>query len=219
MTRPTLTTLRSTPLLDALPQGQLEDLTKVSDWQAYKPGEVIIRQNEKSSDVRFVVAGFVKVVRGGKHMQAAQAPAVTERRQRMRPEVMVALLGPGAMLGEVAALLDQGRSASVIALTPCQAIIIPRTSFMACMQRHPAFALSVARKLASRIVEVDRRVELMRGDVEGRIHALIRYCQSLGIDTGQWLTNAEIARMVGATRVAVSRIMNELSRRNDRAGR
>jgi CRP-like cAMP-binding protein len=77
------------------------------------------------------------------------------------------------------------------------------------MHMHPPFAIEVARSISRRLIETGRQVELMRGNLEERIGYLLRYCRSLGLDTERWLTNAEIARMIGATRVSVSRVINK----------
>ena len=52
----------------------------------------------------------------------------------------------------------------------------------------------------------------MRGKVEDRVQALNRYCDSLGLNSENLFSNAEIARMVGASRVAVSQVVNRLRR-------
>lgn len=193
-----------------MPGEDLRALVPLLKWYQYEPGSAIIVQNDASAFVGFVISGFAKVVRGGKLEQALTARGDGERRRRPRNEVMVALLAPNNMVGEAAALLDSRASASVVALTPCQVIGIPRTDFLACMRRHPAFALAVAQEVARRQVNADRQIELMRGDLEGRIHALNRHCRALGLDVKKWLSNAEIARMVGATRVAVSQVMSRI---------
>lgn len=206
--RPTPTTLRTAPVLAELPDRQLEILAAFATWTRRAPGESLMRQNERENSVLFLVSGFAKIVRGGNHAQApANSPVTSERRARPRLETMVALIGPGDILGEVAVLLGTGRSASVVALTPCEIIELPSQDFLSCMQRYPQFSLAVARKLARRLIDASRQVELMRGDLAGRIHALIRHCREQGLDTDRWLSNAEIARMVGASRVAVSQIV------------
>ena len=210
MLRPTLTTLRSAPLLNVLPEQVLKNLTGTCSWSEHKPGDPIMRQNDDSTDICFILSGFVKIVRGGGLVSFAQNPkgAAQERRGGERKEIMVALVGPGDLVGEVSALLERGRSASVVALTPCQVTRMPRVEFMRLLEQHPSFAVAISRKLAHRLMDADRQLELMRGSVEGRIRALLRHSEQMGIDVARWLTNAEIARMVGATRVAVSQIVS-----------
>lgn len=210
--KPTITTLRTAPLLAELPLDWLERLVGVADWQEHRPNDILIRQNELSNSVYFVIAGYLKTIRGGVNTLQAKDQGHPDRRVRKRSEVMLALLGPGDMLGEVGYLLQIERPASVVALTPCQVIRIPGQEFLACIQEHPNFALAVTRKIAWQLLGSIHQLELMRGDLEGRIHALIRRCKSMGMDTERWLTNAEIARMVGATRVGVSQIMGRINR-------
>lgn len=204
--RPTLTTLRATPLLSELPDPQLAMLATTSNWLTLVPGQTVAHQNDHSDTVLFILSGYVKVVRGA----VADTRSGNERRHGGRPSVMLALLGPGDMTGEPAAFLGSRRSASVVALTPCQLVEVPGKLFLESLADHPGFAMSVMRKSARYRVEAERQIELMRGSVEARIHALVRHCRQIGLDTERWLTKAEIARMVGATRVAVSQIMSEI---------
>jgi CRP/FNR family cyclic AMP-dependent transcriptional regulator len=213
--QPTPTTLRTIPLLADFPDSLLKKLVAVADWGQYQPGNEITRQNEVSGAVYFVVSGCVKILRGGGFADVAQATGKQEMRLRSRHHVVVALVGAGDIIGELGALLECGRSATIVALTPCQIVSIPCRDFMACMQRHPPFAIAVASKIARRLVDTNRQVELMRGKVEDRVQALNRYCASLGLNSERLFSNAEIARMVGASRVAVSQIVNRLRRERD----
>jgi len=210
--RATPTTLRTVPLLADFPESLLKKLAAVADWQQYQPDKVITRQNETSGAVYFVVSGCVKILRGGGFADVAQANGKQDRRSRSRHQVVVALLGAGDIIGEVGALLECGRSASIVALTPCEIVSIPCQDFLASMRIHPPFAIAVARKMARRVVDTNRQVELMRGKVEDRVQALNRYCNSLGLNSERLFSNAEIARMVGASRVAVSQVVNRLRR-------
>jgi CRP/FNR family cyclic AMP-dependent transcriptional regulator len=210
--QPTSTTLRTVPLLADCPESLLKKIVAVADWGQYQPGMEITRQNEAPCSVYFVVSGCVKILRGGGFTDVAQAAGQQEMRSRSRPQVVVALVGAGDIIGELGALLECGRSASIVALTPCEIVSIPCADFLSSMQVHPPFAIAVARKIAQRLVDTNRQVELMRGKVEDRVQALNRYCNSLGLSSERLFSNAEIARMVGASRVAVSQVVNRLRR-------
>lgn len=201
---PSQTTLRLLPLLSGLKDTVLHELAAMAHWSRHEPGEILIQQNRNADAVYFLVTGFAKVFRG----ESPGPSVVEERRSRPRQSVMVSLLGPGQLFGEMSFLLGVERTASVIALTPCELISLPGQRFMEIMQRDPAFAMAMSRELARRLLVSNRQLELMRGDVGGRIHALLRECRQMGLDAKHWLTNAEIARMVGASRVAVSQIIN-----------
>ncbi|WP_151639179.1 Crp/Fnr family transcriptional regulator [Noviherbaspirillum aerium] len=210
MARPTLATLRSVNSLSQLPLHELEALLAVVRWRSCEAGDVIPNACTGPGPVLFILSGYVKIVRGGTHRQAAPARQPLDRRTRPRHEVMVALLSPGNMLGEAAAMLGVEDTSSYIGLTPCQMVEVPREKFHSYMHTYPAFSAAVAAHVARRQLHAEQQLELMRGDLEGRIHALLRHCRMLGLDTAKWLSNAEIARMVGATRVAVSQVMGRI---------
>ena len=211
--RPTLTTLRAIAPLAVLPENSLVRLLNCANWTSLDPGYCFIRQNDEANAVSFVLSGYVKMMRGEGVARPCMPQGSNERRQRPRLDAMVALIGPGSMVGEAAALLGGSERSSAITLTTSELIRIPNDEFNTLMQASPAFAFAVAGKMAERQIDVERQVELMRGPLEGRVHALLRHCRSIGLDPVGALTNAEIARMVGATRVAVSPIMSRINGR------
>jgi CRP-like cAMP-binding protein len=63
------------------------------------------------------------------------------------PEVM----GPGELIGEMALIDGQPRSATVIARTPCRLARVDEKRFLFLVQQTPFFALQVMRLLAGRL--------------------------------------------------------------------
>lgn len=210
MVRPTLSTLRSVNALSQLPVHELEALLAVVHWRTCEASGVISNVRSGLGPVLFILSGYVKIVRGGTHRPTGPEQKTIDRRMRPRHEVMIALLSPGNMLGEAAAMLGVEDTSSYIGLTPCQMVEIPRERFLSYMHTYPAFSAAAAAHVAKRQLHAEQQLELMRGDLEGRIHALLRHCRLVGLDTAKWLSNAEIARMVGATRVAVSQVMGRI---------
>lgn len=208
--RPTVTTLRSLSLLTELPVHSLDKLVELGTWQDFAPGESILRQGEAATMVFFVLAGHIKVVRGGSYLQTVHAEGGADRRVRKRQQVTLALLGPGDLAGEIATLIGTQRSASLVALSPCTVVGIPSQEFVALMNEHGGFALAVAKRLARRLWDTAGQSELARADLESRVRALLRYCAQTGLDAERWLSNTEIAKVVGASRVAVSQLMGSI---------
>lgn len=207
---PSVATLRTCTLFNDLTEPQLTSLAQVSSWTSFKAGDTVVRQSAQPDRVFLVVAGFVKVLVGGDRQTEVPRGAKGERRSGVRPEVMLALLGPGDMAGEIALLLDTGRSASLVALTPCQVVGVPGPAFMALMRQSAPLALAVSRKLAQRLVDANQATQLLHSPLEARVLAMLRHCERMGLDSQRWLSNAELARMVGASRVAVSQVMTRL---------
>jgi CRP/FNR family cyclic AMP-dependent transcriptional regulator len=75
---------------------------------------------------------------------------------------LIAVLGPGELLGEMA-LIDSGpRSASATARSRCTLTAIDRARFMFLVQETPYFALQVMQSLAERLRQERRRGAAMR---------------------------------------------------------
>jgi CRP/FNR family cyclic AMP-dependent transcriptional regulator len=109
---------------------------------------------------------------------------------------------------------DQPRSASVETMEPCEMLRISRTAFLACLKDNFDAALVIIRNLVKRLREADRKIEsLALIDVYGRVaRLLIEMAQPVD---GQWIIEKappkqEIARMIGASREMVSRVVKDL---------
>jgi len=123
---PSLFALRSVLAFRDVAEDELKRLAMQMTVRNYRRKEVIVRQGEPSSHIYFQVSGFVKVCRGGPLSQRN----ADDRRGRDRQEVALAILGPGHMLGEMAALTDAPRSASIVALSDCSLLQFERQAFI-----------------------------------------------------------------------------------------
>lgn len=88
------------------------DITARLHHMSVAPGEVIVRQGERSEQFFIIVEGEVEVRREG-HGQ----------------DVIVTRYGPGQLFGEVGALTGAPQSATFVAVTPATVMAIDRSSF------------------------------------------------------------------------------------------
>ncbi|MDV3457926.1 Crp/Fnr family transcriptional regulator [Sphingomonas sp. HF-S4] len=123
-----------------------------------------------------------------------------------------------AMFGELAAIDDQPRSASVIAATEVTLARMAQADFLRCLEDSPAAALWLARRMAVSIRRLtDQVFELSALSVGDRIRCeLLRLANAhLAEDTliriSPAPTHAEIASRVGTHREAVTRELNLLA--------
>ena len=79
-------------------------------------------------------------------------------------EVIMSLLGPGDLFGEMAALDGASRSADVVALTPLHLIKMRMSSFTSLLRQLAPFALALARLEASRLRDLNQRFALQSAD-------------------------------------------------------
>jgi CRP/FNR family cyclic AMP-dependent transcriptional regulator len=132
-------------------------------------------------------------------------------------EAILSVLGPGEMFGEMGALDEQARSASVVAVTPSTLVAIGRSDFKRCLQANFDVTEYVMRMLVQRLRVADRRIEsLALLDVTGRVVRLLREI-ALPVGGRQVVSRKpsrqDIAKMIGASREMVSRVLKDLEAR------
>ena len=114
----------------------------------------------------------------------------------------------GSLFGEAAFFDGLPRMSSAEALTPCQLVPIGREVFVQAVSRNPELAVCLLRYLA-------RTVRLLSDQLDGMAFRpaqwrLARFLLSGGPDI-LW-TQDEIAASISASRVTVSRILNQFAR-------
>jgi CRP-like cAMP-binding protein len=72
-------------------------------------------------------------------------------------EVLLAIRGPGELVGELAALDDRPRSASIVALEDVEALTLSPDAFRAFLAGHPAAAMALLGMLARRLRDSDSK--------------------------------------------------------------
>jgi len=108
----------------------LSHIEKMEGYQSFRAGSLIIEEGEPGHVMYIVKEGTVEV-RAAKHV--------------------VETVGPGGIVGEIALIDAQARSASVVAKTDCQLLPVDEEQFVLLVQQMPYFALQVMRVLAGRL--------------------------------------------------------------------
>jgi CRP/FNR family cyclic AMP-dependent transcriptional regulator len=125
--------------LHTLTPAESDALEDMGEPCTYPPGAVIFEQGGTADCVLLVRAGHVRVTaRGG----AGQ-------------EVVLAERGPGELLGDLAGIDGQPRSASVTALEEVRGLVVPLRAFRGFLMDHPRAALSLLELLSRRLRESD----------------------------------------------------------------
>jgi CRP-like cAMP-binding protein len=133
-------------------------------------------------------------------------------------ERVLAFRGPGEVVGELSAIDGKPRSASVIAVDPVDALVVPAAQFKVFLERSPKAALYLLQKFVARLREADRkRVEFGATDTIGRVAArLVELCERYGKRTPEGvridlpITQEELASWVGSSREGVNKALKML---------
>ena len=109
--------LRNVPLFSALPEGQLTLLTRVVGRKSYPRNSTIINAGDPTDALYIVISGRLKVM-------------MSDDEGR---EVILAILGQGEFFGEMGLIDEAPRSATVIAIEPCELLTINKMDFKKCL--------------------------------------------------------------------------------------
>ena len=137
-------------------------------------------------------------------------------------ERIIAILGPGAIVGELSMIDGLPRSASVVAVRECALIYVSRGSFEKCTAAHPEICKYLMTTLATRLREADEALAAATFlTVKGRLaRALLELAEYVGHDNGAGhilfrhkISQSDLAAMAGVARENVSRTLSEWRRR------
>jgi CRP/FNR family cyclic AMP-dependent transcriptional regulator len=163
----------------------------------YQRGEVLFSQGSPGSSLYIVESGRVRI-----SLTSADGK-----------ELVLNVLEPGDIFGEMALLDGEPRSAGAAALEPCQVLLLARPAFLQFLELHPAVTLRLL-AILSRRVRHDTRLlqDAVFLDIPGRLASTLLHLSRpqgpaatgpLVVETR--LTQAELAGMIGATRESVSK--------------
>jgi len=133
-------------------------------------------------------------------------------------ERILAILGPGALVGELAMIDAQPRSASVVAARDSKLSYISRLTFEKVSEAHPEVYRHIVNLLVRRLRDTNSVITAMTFlSLKGRVaYALLSLAEAFGQDVGagrivvrQKVTQADLAAMTGIARENVSRILND----------
>nr|WP_051096105.1 Crp/Fnr family transcriptional regulator [Streptomyces sulphureus] len=194
------------PFLARLEHQERVALLELSRPMEYGPQSVLVRQDEPSTHVVIILAGWTKVTHSAANGY----------------EALLALRGPGDVVGEASAVSGRPRSATVAALGAVEAVAIERGEFLDHLARFPATALQLLSLIGDRTRASDRRrVEQGALGVRERLSLLLLELSRThgaedaeGVRLTAGLSQHELAGAVGSSREAVARLLKELRERD-----
>lgn len=196
--RVSTTVLSTVPLFAGFSEAQLATLTQVVTRRSVPRGAMLMAEGDPTDSLYMIISGRLKVMMGDAEGK----------------EVILALLGPGEIVGEMGLIDDSPRSATVIAIEPSELLSISKREFHKCLAENFDMAMGVMRGLVRRLREADRKIgSLALLDVYGRVARLL---MDMAEDVNgrkvvtKRLPKQDIAKMIGASREMVSRVMKDL---------
>ena len=199
------TILRSVPLFAGLDDGDWSALSPRLTRTAVRRGDVVFHEGDPGECLFVVLSGKVKITR-----TAADAR-----------ENLLAILGPGDLLGELSLFDALDRTATATALTDVELSRLAEPDFHDYLAARPMVARELLRVLARRLRDTNAAMaDLIFTDVPGRVaKALLTLADRFGADTADGcrvnhdLTQEELAQLVGASRETVNKALSDFATR------
>ena len=193
--------IRRVPLFSMLTSTQAEAVAEGVVKRRYRRGEIIVEQGRKSNALFILLTGRARVL-------------TADARGR---EVILAMLHPGDYVGEMSLIDNEPHSATVRAEVQTDVLVLGRTEFARCLPENSSLSYAIMRGLVSRLRAADRQIEsLALLDVYGRV---ARTLLDMAEDNNGTLlirnkvSRQDLAKIVGASREMVSRVMKDLEER------
>lgn len=166
--------------------------------------QVILLENDWGNSVYFILNGWVKV-----------------RTYNLEgKEVTLNILGKGEMFGEMASLDLITRSTDVITLTEANIASLPAQDFMYLLENEPMAGIRLARLLARRLRQVNRRLRLREADSTSRVaDVLLFLAEGQGVASAEGISiptlpHRELSSLSGLARETVTRSLGKLEKKN-----
>jgi CRP/FNR family transcriptional regulator, cyclic AMP receptor protein len=192
-------------LKSLLPAELAERLLPHARLMTVRRGQILLSFGDDSTDVFVVLEGRLRI----------------ELHPLSGREVILAEVGPGAVVGEIAALDEQPRSATVVAISDGLLARFPGPFFRDLILADPNMACWMGKRLVSRIrVLTEKIFELNALAVRNRLHCeLLRQALDTGILDNRAViepapTHAHLAGRIGTHREAVTRELQYLVANN-----
>jgi CRP/FNR family transcriptional regulator, cyclic AMP receptor protein len=188
--------------LETLPPDAVDQLQAAASRRAYEAGAALFHARQPPDRVWILLSGRVKLNR------------ITEDGR----EVVLAVREPGDLIGEMAAIDGEPRSAGAVALEPVEALVLSAQDFAGLIDRVPGVARAVLRLMTSRLRDADRkRVEFLAMDTVGRVASrLVELAERFGETAGGEvridlpLTQEDLAAWSGSSREATIKALRSL---------
>lgn len=189
--------------LEALTVPERDALLAAGHLRRWSAGEVLYREGDAAASALVIVSGLVKIHKHG----------------RGGEELILALCGPGDLLGEVTVVAGATRTADVAALQDVQAVVVAVADLRQFLTQHPRLALVLLELVFGRLRLADRRrLEFATAESLPRVTSrLLELAQRFGVRAADGtlavdmpISQEELASWAAASKESTARALRTL---------
>jgi len=193
--------LAGVSIFSSLSDTELDELLGATSSRRVARGEVLFRKGDPGRQLYGVVEGRLRIYATGPDGK----------------EMVFHIADPGDVIGEIALLDSNPRSANVVALEAAELLTLDRRDFLPFLDRHPRVAVRLAELLAARVRRLSELAEdsillALRARLAKRLLALARH---YGVETSEGtrielkLPQQALGEMVGTSRESINKQLRE----------
>lgn len=181
-------------LLDAYARQSQQTQAQITET-AVSPGTSIINQEEPLESVFIVLHGSMKI-----HLTTTKGT-----------EYLVAIGGPGELIGEVEALTEDLATCSVTALTESKVAKISQNAYRRWLKDDHEFALLINRIISYRLQAITKRAAIhLSYPMEYSVLKLLKMASIQNVSKRLDISKDEIANYLGTSVRSINRILKDL---------
>ena len=189
--------LASVSIFSSLDEKELDLLLQATTTKRLKPKEVLFRKGDPGNQLYGILSGSLKVMATGSDGK----------------DVIFTLLGSGDIIGEIALLDTEERSAGAVAVESTELLTLHRRELIPFLESHPRAVIGLAGVLAAMVRRLSERAEdrqtmPLPGRIAKRLLSLGRKHGKRPIVGGPVevrLPQQDLADLVGTTRESVNK--------------
>ena len=193
--------IRRVPLFSLLTNEQAQGIADSVVKRRFRRGEIVVEQARSRMPCSSC-------------SPAGPASLTADSRGR---EVILAVLQSGDYVGEMSLIDNEPHSATVRAEVQTDMLILGRAEFARCLPENSSLSYAIMRGLVQRLRSADRQIEsLALLDVYGRVARTLLDMSEMDGEIKvirNKVSRQDLAKVVGASREMVSRVMKDLEGR------
>jgi CRP/FNR family cyclic AMP-dependent transcriptional regulator len=195
--------LKSIPMFEGIDDRDLDRLLALTTTKKLERREFLFRKGDPGATVFAVMKGRLRTTGEGADGK----------------EVVFGYSDPGEVIGEIALLDGEPRSATIQALEPTQLLTLHRRDLIPFLEKNPKVAVQLAVVMATRLRRVSEQVEdtVSLGLPTRLAKKLLTLARSYGVDEGEGLRidlklpQHELGELVGTSRESINKQLRSWS--------
>ena len=135
--------LARVPIFAQLSPAEIEGLAEITATKRLKTREVLFRKGDEGSQAYVILSGRLKVTSAGEDGK----------------ETVLRIMDPGEVLGEMALLDGEPRSATLTALERVELLVLQRRDLLPFLEKHPKIGIKLIQAISGRLRSLSAQLE------------------------------------------------------------